>query len=85
MENLAEKPGPKPEPMSQEEMEEFLAAQKEDMVGEVNKWYAGEKLGHEPTPSEAALHYVTSGGAEKFRKNWEERKRAAKEGSADSN
>ncbi len=32
-----------------------------------NRWYAGQKLGHDPTPLEAFIHYTKNGGAEAFR------------------
>lgn len=39
----------------------------EEAQGPVNRWYAGESLGHEPSKLEAFLHYVKNGGAKDFR------------------
>lgn len=58
--------------MSPEEMREFLAAQSAEMASSANRWFAGEKLKHEPSPSEAALHYIEVGGAADFRRRFNE-------------
>ncbi len=47
-------------------LEIYIAMQVGEILGPVNMWLAGEKLGRLPTPDEAALHYVENGGAEDF-------------------
>lgn len=47
-----------------------LRAWNRAQIGEIqspeNRWYAGEECGHEPSPREAARHYVEHGGASAF-------------------
>ncbi len=50
------------------EQKRLLEAQKVEIKSAENFWYAGIELGHTPTLSEAAMHYITNGGAEDFRK-----------------
>jgi hypothetical protein len=38
-----------------------------EMLGHDNKYYAGLALGHDPSPDEAARHYVEHGGCANFR------------------
>jgi len=58
--------------MNPAEMAEFLAAQRAAILSPDNEWYAGEHLGHRPTRQEAARHFIEHGGAEQFRRRWEE-------------
>lgn len=44
----------------------YLQAQKEEILSPENMWFAGERLGHPPSPSEAAGHYISHGGADHF-------------------
>jgi hypothetical protein len=45
---------------------EYWEKQKQQALGDLNRWYAGEKLGHEPDDEEAAKHFIEQGGAEAF-------------------
>ena len=45
---------------------EYLEAQKQIALGQVNRWYAGEKLGHPPSDREAIEHFILYGGAANF-------------------
>jgi hypothetical protein len=49
-------------------LKEYLDLQKQEILGPLNMWLAGEKLGHTPTHQEAALFYEESGGAADFAK-----------------
>ncbi len=53
-----------------QEQEKYLEEQVREIQGDDNRYFAGEALGHEPTRSEAALHYVAHGGAVDFAKRW---------------
>lgn len=60
-------------PMSREEMMEFLQKQTEEALkSPENAWFAGEKLGHSPSPNEAIMYFIQNGGAENFRRRWDE-------------
>lgn len=48
----------------------YLEAQEREALGEVNMYYAGQRLGHEPTPSEAMLHFALFGGAADFARRY---------------
>lgn len=38
----------------------------QEALGNFNKWLAGKKLKHDPTPDEAIQHYAENGGPENF-------------------
>jgi len=59
--------------MSAEELKVYLEKQIAEMQSPTNRWFAGEKLGHDPSPSEASLHFVQSGAATTFRQDYETR------------
>lgn len=40
--------------------------QKDIILGDDNRWYTGEEVGHEPTEHECATHWATHGGPEVF-------------------
>ena len=44
-----------------------LERQRIEACGPLNKWFAGERLGHSPTDEEAMLYYDENGGAKGFR------------------
>lgn len=44
----------------------YISAEKEDILGEKNMYYTAKKLGRTPTEDEAAHHFVSNGGAEDF-------------------
>jgi len=44
----------------------YMLLQQEEILGDENRYYAGLSLGHEPTPEEAAWHYIKCGGAKNF-------------------
>ncbi|MDQ5958049.1 MAG: hypothetical protein QG665_395 [Patescibacteria group bacterium] len=48
-----------------------MRAQLEEMMGDVNRWFTGLAVGHDPNPHEMALHYINSGGAEDFARRHE--------------
>jgi hypothetical protein len=56
---------------TQSEQRTYMQAQIEEMLGEVNRWYAGEALHRPASDSEAVLYYIEHGGAADFRKRWE--------------
>ena len=56
---------------SQEEISEYLKKQREEILGPENQWFAGQAVGHPPTPQESGLHYVKHGGAEDFASRWQ--------------
>ena len=60
------------------ELERLRDAQLAEMLGDTNRWFAGEALGHKPTAEECIMYYVMVGAAKEFRKRWEERKNQAK-------
>lgn len=45
-----------------------LQEQWELSQSDFNLWVAGIALGHQPSPSEAFLHFCNNGGAEDFRR-----------------
>ncbi len=51
-------------------LEIYLKAQEQEALGEVNMYYAEQRLGHEPTPSEAMLHFALFGGAADFARRY---------------
>ncbi|MFA6364978.1 MAG: hypothetical protein WCW78_01110 [Candidatus Paceibacterota bacterium] len=61
-------------------LKKYLDLQKEEMLSNENKWFAGEKLGHSPTNKEAEMYYVEHGGAEGFAKKHILKARIEKEG-----
>ena len=50
----------------EEQLQKYLEIQRGEMLGALNKYYARQKLGREPTESEAIMHYIKNGGAEDF-------------------
>ena len=44
----------------------YINKEIKEILGDENKWFTGEKVGHSPSADEMALHYVLSGGAEDF-------------------
>jgi len=63
-------------PMSEEEIRQRNLAQYQQIVSPDNLWYAGERLGHPPSPEEALIHFATQGGAKKFAEDWNQQKNA---------
>jgi hypothetical protein len=55
-----------------EEQAQYLKEQIKEMEGPDNTWFATQALGHTPTQSEAAEHYIKHGGAADFAKRWQE-------------
>lgn len=53
-----------------EAYEEFMRIQREEMLGEVSRYFAYLNLNREPTEAEAAMHYILYGGAENFRQKY---------------
>ena len=45
----------------------YLAAQSVQVMGELNKYYTGLAVGHDPTPEECWRHWCASKAAETFR------------------
>lgn len=45
---------------------EYFEVEKEEIFGADNMYYTAKKLGRSPTPQEAIMHYIESGGAERF-------------------
>lgn len=50
--------------------EEFMRIQREEMLGEVSRYFAYLNLKREPTDAEVAMHYILYGGAENFRQKY---------------
>ncbi len=55
-----------------EDLRKRTEAQIQEILGDDNMWYAGERLGHSPNPNEAAMHFVNHGGAADFAQRWAE-------------
>ena len=54
---------------SQEEIsahEKYMQLQREEMLGEVNKYYASKKFKRSVSDSEAIMYYIESGASEDF-------------------
>jgi len=50
-------------------VDDFVWRQREQIieaVSEVNRWFAGVAVGHDPTVRECLSHYVRNGGAADF-------------------
>lgn len=45
----------------------YILAQVAIALGDENRWYAGERVGHDPTPDECMEHFYLHGGADAFR------------------
>jgi len=43
-----------------------IEMQREEILSDENLWFAGEFLGHSPSPDEAGMHYANHGGADNF-------------------
>lgn len=56
-------------------LRQHLEGQQVEMRSPENKWYAGERLGRDPTPDECAMHYIQHGGSEDYYKKhgWKRR------------
>lgn len=50
----------------------YIKAELEEMLGPVNRYFAGLALGRDPTNEEAVWHYIKSGGPQDFRRRWEQ-------------
>jgi|GEM_PF-4728007 hypothetical protein len=48
-------------------LDEYMRLQREEICSEKNRWYAGERVGHDPTELEMAMHWLLCGAAAKFR------------------
>lgn len=46
---------------------DYKAAQLREALADDNRYYAGLKLGHQPSAEEAVLYYINNGGADDFR------------------
>lgn len=56
-------------PPNQEEIlaqEKYMELQMEEMLGEVNKYYASKKFKREVSDSEAIMYYIESGASKDF-------------------
>ncbi len=51
---------------TRDELADHLDQQIEEIKSPFNLWVTGEEVGHEPTISEAAIHYIKCGGASDF-------------------
>jgi len=51
---------------------EYNKAEIEEMLGPVNRYFAGLILGRDPTKDEAIWHYIRNGGPQDFRLRWEQ-------------
>lgn len=47
-----------------------MAVQRRWMANPDNRWFTGEAVGHNPTDGEAAMHFITHGGAKIFADWW---------------
>jgi len=47
-------------------LQKYLEAQIATVKSALNRWYTGEKVGHDPTDSELVENFVQSGAAKKF-------------------
>jgi len=58
-----------PETLNQErrDLRAYLEEQAEVVFGDDNLYFAGQKLGHKPSPEEAWRHWVKSGAAKRWR------------------
>lgn len=57
---------------TQNDQKTYMQEQIREMLGEVNRWFAGEALHRPPSDSEAVMYYIEHGGAVDFRRRWEE-------------
>jgi len=48
-----------------------MQAQLTEMLGDLNRWFTGIAVGHDPNPHEMVMHYIHSGGAEDFARRHE--------------
>lgn len=48
------------------DMDEYMAKQREEIRSAENHHSAKLSLGHDPSPHEAAMHYITGGGSDNF-------------------
>lgn len=55
----------------------YMKAQTGEILSELNRWFTGIAVGHDPTPDECAWHYINNGGAEAFAKRWKKERRLA--------
>lgn len=62
---------------TKEQLQAYLQAQREEILGPVNMYYAGLALGHKPTPEEATWHYIFHGGPIDFRQRWQAQRASA--------
>ncbi len=54
----------------EESYQEYMRIQREEMLGELNRYFASLRLKREATESEAAMHYILYGGAEDFNRRY---------------
>ena len=47
---------------------EYIGAQIPLILGDENRWFTGEKIGHSPNENELVQNWINSGAAEKFSK-----------------
>jgi len=52
--------------LTSEEIDRRNKDQQAEALGDDNMWFAGEKIGHEPSDEEAVRHYIESGGAKDY-------------------
>lgn len=48
----------------------YIELERQEMLGEHNKYLAYKALGRSPDDNEAAMHYIKNGGAEDFHKRY---------------
>ncbi|MFH1564588.1 MAG: hypothetical protein ABIC82_01935 [bacterium] len=68
---VEEKEGEQPEKRKRivlHSLGEYINKQLEESKEDYNKWFAGEEVGHDPTPEEMFTHYAKYGGAKNFAK-----------------
>jgi len=45
---------------------DYVKAQQAMIMSPENRWYTGEKVGHDPTPNELFWNWIQSGAAKQF-------------------
>jgi len=54
-------------------IEEFERKRKEEEQSDLNKWYTGVTMHHNPTPEECHVHFIVGGGLQKLLRSFLER------------
>ena len=52
---------------------DYMKAQIAEMLSPLNRYYAGQVLGHSPNEDESALYFVLSGASADFERRWKEK------------